>query len=208
MVTCAASSCCSWTDHVPRPALAALEIGDPPEAWRRLGFTVDDSNRIHLGGVELRLGAGGQGITAWAVTGVDAVTLVPVTAPPDAPRSESHPNLATGIDHVVITTPDFDAAARALEVAGLPFRRIRHATPERRQGFRRLGPAIMEVVEAPGTPAPAFWGLTVIVSDFERLREHAGAQLGEARPAVQPGRQIATLSRDAGLSTRVAFMTP
>ncbi len=134
--------------------------------------------------------------------------MVPVTSLPQAPRSESHPNGATGIDHVVITSPDFDATARALRGAGLPFRRVRQVTPERRQGFRRLGPAIMEVVEARGTPAPAFWGLTVIVSDFERLRAHAGAPLGETRPAVQPGREIATLSPAAGLSTRLALMTP
>ncbi|MGH2869317.1 MAG: VOC family protein [Solirubrobacteraceae bacterium] len=191
-----------------KPALAALDIGDPPERWRALGFSVDDQDHIALGDVELRLGAAGEGITAWAVTGVDALTLVPLTAPPPAPRSESQPNGATGIDHVVITTPDFDAAARALEEAGLPFRRVRRASPEIRQGFRRLGPAIMEVVEAPGSPGPAFWGLTVIVADFERLRAHAGAQLSEVRPAVQPGRKIATLSRAAGLCTRVAFMTP
>ncbi len=196
-----------WADLVPKPALATLEIADPPERWRGLGFAVDAESCIHLGGVELRLGASGRGITAWALTGVDALTLVPLTAPPPLPRAESHPNSATGIDHVVITTPDFDATARALEQAGLAFRRVRQAGPDRRQGFRRLGPAIMEVVEAPGTPRPAFWGLTVIVADFERLREHVGAHLGEVRPAVQPGRQIATLSRDAGLSTRVAFMT-
>lgn len=193
---------------MPKPALAALEIADPPERWRTLGFTVDDENRIHLGGVELRLGAHGQGITAWAVTDGDGLDLVPITSLSDAIRSDDHPNGAMGIDHVVITTPDFDATARALEAAGLPFRRVRQASPDLRQGFRRLGPAILEVIEAPGTPAPAFWGLTVIVSDFERLRDYAGAQLGEARPAVQPGRQIATLSSAAGLSTRVAFMTP
>jgi hypothetical protein len=193
---------------VPKPALAALDIADPPEPWRALGFTVDDESRIHLGGVELRLGARGQGITAWAVTNTDGLELVPTTSLPDTIRADDHPNRATGIDHVVITTPDFDATARALEAAGLPFRRVRQATPERRQGFRRLGPAIMEVVEAPGTPAPAFWGLTLIVSDFERLRAHAGPALGQARPAVQPGRQIATLLPEARLSTRVAFMTP
>lgn len=193
---------------MPRPALAALEIADPPERWRTLGFTVDDEHRMHLGGVELRLGAPGQGITAWAVTDGNGLDLVPITSPPDAIRSDDHPNGAMGIDHVVITTPDFDATARALEAAGLPFRRVRQASPQLRQGFRRLGPAIMEVIEAPATAAPAFWGLTVIVSDFERLRDYAGAQLGEARPAVQPGRQSATLSSAAALSTRVAFMTP
>jgi len=191
-----------------KPALAALDIADSPETWRVLGFTVVDEDRIHLGGVELRLGAGGHGITAWAVTNADGLELVPTTSLPEVIRSDHHPNGASGIDHVVITTPDFDASARALEQAGLPFRRVRQATPEMRQGFRRLGPAIMEVVEAPATRAPAFWGVTMIVADLELLREHAGAHLGDVRPAVQPGRHIATRSRDAGLSTRVAFMTP
>jgi hypothetical protein len=32
--------------------------------------------------------------------------------------------------------------------------------------------------------------------------------VGEPRPAVQPGRRITTVSREAGLSTRVAFIDP
>jgi hypothetical protein len=32
--------------------------------------------------------------------------------------------------------------------------------------------------------------------------------VGEPRPAVQPGRRIATVAREAGLSTRVAFIDP
>jgi hypothetical protein len=192
-----------------KPSLAALEIADPPERWRALGFTVDDKHRVHLGGVELRLGTGGgPGITAWAVRDAPELTLLPVCDPPGAPRSEVHPNQAVELDHVVITTPDFDATASAIEQAGLAFRRVRQATPEMRQGFRRLGPAIMEVVEAPDTPAPAFWGLTVTVSDLEQLAADLEGALQPIRPAVQPGRRIATLARSAGLSTRVAFMSP
>jgi hypothetical protein len=35
-----------------------------------------------------------------------------------------------------------------------------------------------------------------------------GDNVGETRPAVQPGRRIATLRRGAGLSVPVALMTP
>jgi hypothetical protein len=35
-----------------------------------------------------------------------------------------------------------------------------------------------------------------------------GDRLGEPRPAVQEGRTIATLKRDAGSSVPLAFMTP
>lgn len=79
-----------------------------------------------------------------------------------------------------------------------------------RQGFRRLGPAIMEIVEAPATPpGPArFWGLVVVVADLEALRERLHPRVKEIRPAVQPGRQIATLAASAGLGCAVAFMDP
>ncbi|HEX3976066.1 MAG TPA: hypothetical protein VHW96_07355, partial [Solirubrobacteraceae bacterium] len=111
--------------------------------------------------------------------------------------------------HVVVTTPDFDRTSAALEGAGIPLRRVREVG-EIRQGFRRLGPAILEIVEAPKMPAgPArFWGLVVIVADLVGLRARLAPHVGEIRAAVQPGRQIATLSEDAGLSPKIAFMDP
>ena len=50
-------------------------------------------------------------------------------------------------------TPDFDRTVAALDARGLALRRTRQAG-DRRQGFRRLGPAIMEIVEAPEAPRP------------------------------------------------------
>ncbi len=119
-----------------------------------------------------------------------------------------HPNGATGLDHIVVTVPEFDATAVGLEAAGLPFRRVRQASETVRQGFRRLGPAILEVVEAPGTPAPAFWGLVVIVADLEALAQATAPHLKPPRDAVQPGRHIVPVSHTAGLSTQLAFMDP
>jgi hypothetical protein len=88
-------------------------------------------------------------------------------------------------------------------------RRIRDAGGFR-QGFRRLGPAILELVETVDAPAgPArFWGLTLIASDLDALAERLGDRLRPIKDAVQPGRRIATLDRSAGLRTNVAFMTP
>jgi hypothetical protein len=84
-----------------------------------------------------------------------------------------------------------------------------------RQGFRRLGPAILELVEligptAPPRDAPArFWGLVVIVDDLDALAERLGPErCSEPRDAVQPGRAIVTLRSAAGLSPALAFMTP
>lgn len=209
-------------------ALSVLHIADPPERWEALGFAVRDGV-CELGGVSLHLGAEGSGaegsgaegsgaegsgITAWAVrevddAAIDGLVAMPALAP--VPGGEvKHPNGALGIDHVVVVTPDFDRTAAALEAAGIPLRRARDAGGFR-QGFRRLGPAILELVESKGDDrdAPArFWGLVVIVEDLEALAQRLGDRLGTIRPAVQPGRKIATLRREAGLGTAVAFMDP
>ena len=111
---------------------------------------------------------------------------------------------------MVVVTPDFDRTAAALETAGLGLRRVRDAGGFR-QGFRRLGPTILELVEnTRGDPrAPAsFWGLVVIVSDLEALADRLGDRLGSVKDAVQPGRRIATLRASAGIGTSVAFMDP
>jgi hypothetical protein len=221
--------------EAPRTELAALQIADPPAAWQALGFAVDEEGVTVLGGVELWLDAAGTGITGWTLRHIDlhvdidglptGVTTEPAADPPRA----GHPNNALGIDQVVVTTPDFDRTAAALADHGIPLRRVlpdgagaarqgeagrraggRPATAAFRQGFRRLGPAILELVEVPGgPPGPAqFWGLVVIVPDLAVLAERLGPQLGEIRPAVQSGRHIAALDPCAGLSVRVAFMDP
>jgi hypothetical protein len=193
-------------------SLDTLEVADPPELWEALGFQVNDG-LLHLGGVRVVLGAEGCGITAWGVTGIDAADIDGLRAATASGPSQlsdvTHPNGAIGIDHVVITTPDFDRTAGALEQAGMPLKRVRDAGGFR-QGFRRLGPAILELVESKDTPpGPArFWGLVIIVESLEALADRLTTRLGTIKPAVQPGRQIATLKREAGLGQPVAFMDP
>ena len=197
------------------PQLAALALADPVERWEELGFAVQDGH-VDLGGVRLTLGANGRGIVGWAIRGfdqtpdIDGLPLAPTPPPTSAPAT--HPNGAIAIDHVVVVSPDFDRTAAALDHAGLPLRRIREAPGGFRQGFRRLGPAILELVEVrtddpPGGPA-RFWGLVVIVDDLEALKRRLADRLGEIRPAVQPGRHIATLRSHAELGQKLAFMDP
>jgi hypothetical protein len=167
---------------------------------------------MNLGGIWVRLGAGGVGITSWAISGVahdiDGLPTTPSSEVAEASGAK-HPNGATGLDHVVVLTPDFERTGRVLEAAGMPLSRIRDGGGFR-QGFRRLGPAILELGEANKVPqGPArFWGLVVIVEDLDALRARLGEHLGLIKPAVQAGRQIATLRSSAGLSEAVAFMTP
>jgi hypothetical protein len=201
------------TSSSRRPELAALRVADPPAAWSALGFEVTGTT-IDLGGVRIELEPEGRGILGWGLRGlapVDAVDGLPtqVEDGSELVPSPPHPNGAVGLDHVVVLTPRFERTAGALAEAGLELRRIREASGGIRQGFRRLGPAILEVVEAPDQPdAPSrFWGLVVIVSDLDALAERLGEHLGKVRPAVQPGRRIATLRESAGLGEAVAFMS-
>ena len=193
-----------------RPELAELGLADAPERWAALGFAVGGEDHFDLGGVRVRLGERGL---SWTLRGVEASDIdglaTAAPAPPPLAGSEAHENGAVALDHVVVRTPDFDRTSAALAAAGLPLRRIRDAGGFR-QGFRRLGPAILELVEAPDAPeGPArFWGLVVVVGDLDALALRLGERLGAVRPAVQPGRRIATLRPSAGLGSAVAFMDP
>ncbi|MGZ4184324.1 MAG: glyoxalase [Solirubrobacteraceae bacterium] len=205
------------TQASTRPELVALEIADPPERWEALGFSVSPDQVIELGGVQLRLGADGEGIVAWTLRGIDETGSIDGLPTRVIDQSvgrgngvrgveASHPNGAVAVDHVVILTPDFDGTADAVAAAGMPLRRLAERNGAR-QGFRRLGPAIMEIVQAADGPT-RFWGLVVIVSDLDALAERLGDLLREIRPAVQPGRRIAPLRSEAGLGPAVAFMDP
>lgn len=195
-----------------RPELAGLRIADPPAQWEALGFAVEAS-RLELGGIQIELGGAGRGITGWTLRHVPSIAeldgLATTTTEAPSPERHRHPNGCVGIDHLVVTTPDFDRTAQALVEVGMSLRRIRDAGSFR-QGFRRLGPAILELVEARGAPpGPAsFWGLVVVCEDLEALSRRISPHLGSIRAAVQPGRKIATLAASAGLSPQVAFMDP
>lgn len=190
-------------------ALNALHAADSPDRWRALGFAVGEDGRCPLGGVTVHLDPGrGRGITTWSLPEIDGLPHAEIEPAPPA----EHPNGATGLDHVVVLTPDFDRTQQAFAAAELPFRRIREIPDTgNRQGFRRCGPAIVEVVEVPElSPGPArFWGLVPIVPDLDALYERLGPDLlTEPKRAVQPGRRITAVRRAAGLTCAMAFMTP
>lgn len=197
------------------PELAELAIADDPANWRALGFDVDEEGHLDLGGVRIRLGAKGEnGIVSWSLRRVNAMGSIdglptPVPRVLRPPPFHTHPNGATGLDHVVIMTPDFDRTAAALKRAGMALKRTQDIG-RGRQGFRRVGPAVLELVQPPALDGPEarFWGLVIVVISLEELKQRLGEQLSEIRAAVQPGRRIATLRGSAGISPAVAFMSP
>jgi hypothetical protein len=174
--------------------------------------------RIRLAGADA-----GRGLRGWSLRDVEAVDLDGLaTTRSDRPlpgEPPAHPNGIAALDHVVAISPDLDRTIAALEAAGLDLRRIREEpTPAGapRQAFFRLGGTILEVVQEPaeeteraGGDRPAFfWGLAFVVPDLDATVAALGERASAARPAVQPGRRIATLRRSAGLSIPVALMTP
>jgi hypothetical protein len=187
-------------------AAALIELGDPPAAWARLGFAPDAGGDIVLGESTIRLTGEGGGIrrlraaplTADSPDGLPLDRASEEPVPAAAPAE--HPNGAFAVDHVVALTGSLPRTVAALEAAGLDLRR---AMPDGRMAFLRLGPFILEVVERGGDP-PRLWGLVVVVPALEEL----GPLVGEPKAAVQPGRRIATVSREAGLGTALALLTP
>jgi hypothetical protein len=190
-----------------------ITVGDPPEAWRAAGFTVDDDSTCRIGSVRVRLVGREVGKRILDAGSVDGLSTTRSEAPPAQPAR--HANGATHIDHVVVLSPDLARTAAALEAIGLAPRGERdtetYGAPMR-QIFFRLGEVILELVGAPDASAegdPGFFGLAITVDDLDATAGLLGAHLGTAKDAVQPGRRIATLRhREVGMSVATALMSP
>ncbi len=204
-----------------------ITLADEPAAWEALGFAVDGEDcRVGTVTLALRGADAGRGIVGWSLRGLESADLdglatsVSERAPatPTAAPTE-HPNGALGVDHVVAMSPSLDRTVAALRAAGLDLRRIREEpTPAGapRQAFFRLGDVILEVVQEPaeiverhgGPDRPArLWGLALLFADLPRAVAVLGSHAGPVRAAVQPGREIATVRRSAGLSVPLALMS-
>jgi hypothetical protein len=121
---------------------------------------------------------------------------------------------AVGIDHVVVLADDVRATCAEIERdSGAVLKRVKES--ERGvQGFHRLGSVILEVVERrlvdpdQRTGHATYWGLVVVVEDLAAAVAHLGPDvIGAAKPAVQPGRRIATVRSGAGLGVPLALMS-
>ncbi|HYI37159.1 MAG TPA: VOC family protein [Thermoleophilaceae bacterium] len=201
--------------------LTSTALAADPDAWTAAGFTVE-SGSVTLGAVriELRGADAGRGLLGWdfaaAPTGPLDGLPEPGTATAPAPVGP-HPNGITAIDHVVAFSPDLERTVPALEAAGLDLRRRREGPTgagSARQAFFRVGEVILEVVEHPpqareagDVAAPArLWGLALLTPDIDATAAAAGALMGPVKDAIQPGRRIATFTREAALGVAVAVI--
>lgn len=198
--------------------LAALRIGGSTGPWVGFGFAVDVDGSIPLrnGALEFvrdELGMLGLGVAGLEHPPVDIEGIGVTVAQPVPPLD--HPNGAFEIDHVVLMTNSLERTSEAVEAAlGLPLRRIRE-TDTVRQGFHRFADhqgtrgCIIELVENQRVQHTSLFGLVVNVVDLDAVCQRWGADaISEPKPAVQPGRRIATVRKHVGLGVPVALMTP
>jgi hypothetical protein len=201
-----------------------LTLADDPARWAALGFTVLEDS-CQLGGVCARFTApeSGQGLVGWSLRDIASTELdgLPTTISerPAPAQTVAHPNGVLAIDHIVAMSPAFDRSVQALQAAGLDLRRIRDEPTSAgapRQAFFRLGQEILELIKEPeevvardgGADRPVrFWGLALRVEDLDRTVEQLAPHVSHVRPAVQPGRRIATVRRSAGLAVPLALMS-
>jgi catechol 2,3-dioxygenase-like lactoylglutathione lyase family enzyme len=130
------------------------------------------------------------------------------TAAPDAPPG----TIADGVDHVVVLTPEPDAA-RALYGERLGLRlALDRAFPGRgvRLLFFRLGGITVELAartDASGAEpgADRLWGISYRVGDIAAARRRlvdAGFDVSEVRPGLRPGTTVCTVRREThGVAT-------
>jgi catechol 2,3-dioxygenase-like lactoylglutathione lyase family enzyme len=205
------------------------------EGLASLAFAVDDVERAHRRltrlGLEPEPVAAAESVdratgarrrwrrtrAATAATHGVRLFFIQRDAPPPAPLSPS-PGEVTGLDHVVIRTPDPERAA-ALYGARLGLdMRLDRSNPAwgARLMFFRCGDLIVELVHALRAGVSAgpdrLWGLSWRTDDpaaaIARLRS-AGVDVSDARPGRKPGTQVFTV-RDGtcGVPTLVLQPSP
>lgn len=196
--------------------LVSVTVGDPAEAWAAAGFAVADDS-CQVGQVRFDLGVHGRGVVSWGLSGVEGGLLDGLHTGVDAATETPpgvHPNGTQVLDHLVVMSPDVGRTRAALEQRGFAVRRTADMA-DRRYTFFRVGEAILELVgpavaitSGDGDQPAQFFGLAFTVEDIDATADYLGPLLGAVKDAVQPGRRIATLRREAGLSVPVAFMSP
>jgi len=199
--------------------LDALVVGDEPAAWASAGFAVQ-ADEVAIGAVRVVCSGDGAGADRWRLRADDDVDrtvdgIETTTTDREPPVPSAHPNGVVGIDHVVLRSPDLDRTTEAFARLGLDLRRVRDVGSSEQaiqQRFFRMGEVILELV---GPPSPAgdgpcrIWGLALVTDDIDASAAHLGAACSAPKPAVQPGRRIATVrTRDLGIGPTIALMTP
>jgi hypothetical protein len=201
-------------------ALTEIVLGGPVAPWKAIGLAFDEANSLitRIGTIRMCWSSNEPaGIRSLATlhgpSHIDGVAWM--TSAPEAGEQDRMPPDSLGsiaIDHVVWMTNDLERTCSAIEAGlGEPLKRVREVGGGIRQGFFRLGEAILEVVGNPklAPMTSQLWGLVINVSDIDAVAERLGPLvISTPREAVQRGRSIATFTSAANLGTAVALMSP
>lgn len=199
-----------------------LTVAGSPEPWEAIGLAVVDGV-TRIGDIALRFVPPVDGeavrIAGWTLADsptrpdrIDGLATRHVDGVSDtgAEPVPAHRLPVIAFDHLVVMTSSLERTCGAIEAAtGEPLKRVREAGPVR-QGFHRLGSLVIEVVESAQVTAPvaSLWGFVFVVDDIHDAAGELGPELVSApKPAVQPGRFIATFRPAAGLGLPTAMMS-
>ena len=199
-------------------AVVRLTVDGPVAPWEAIGLEFTDGT-AWIGGIGLYVTGADvpPRLASWtlldcpeAVTSIDGLATEHTDDLAELP-AQHHALGATSFDHVVVMTSSIERTCGEIERrTGEPLKRIREAGPVR-QGFHRLGSMIVEVVESDRVTGPeaSFWGFVWNVDDLFDVADRLGPDLlSPPKPAVQPGRYIASFRAAAGLGLPIALMTP
>jgi hypothetical protein len=117
-----------------------------------------------------------------------------------------NPNTVEYLEHIVVMTPVLDDAIAAIEVLGVPCKRIREIGNGARQAFFKLEQTVLEIV-GPARGRPGCWGLALMCTDIAQAvatARAAGLQATDPKPAIQGG-QIARIVEPLD-GVAIAFM--
>lgn len=203
--------------------VAAITVGGRAAPWHEIGIVagllgdvrlvIDESLPVGLHHLDL-VGCPTRAshIAGLPVVHVDDAQVVDTAAPSNG--SSQFALHIVGVDHVVVLADDVRATCSEIaEQSGAPLKRVKEGD-RGVQGFHRWGSVILEVVErrlvAPNDSATtaSYWGLVVVVDQIDEVATHLGPDvIGAPKPAVQPGRRIATVRSGAGLGVPLALMS-
>ena len=208
--------------------VVAITVGGRAAPWHEIGIVggflgdvrlnIDESLPVGLHHLDL-VGCPTRAshIAGLPVVHVDDAQVVDTQVVDTAAPSNASSQFAlhiVGVDHVVVLADNVRATCSEIaEQSGAPLKRVKEGD-RGVQGFHRWGSVILEVVErrlvAPNDSATtaSYWGLVVVVDQIDEVATHLGPDvIGAPKPAVQPGRRIATVRSGAGLGVPLALMS-
>jgi catechol 2,3-dioxygenase-like lactoylglutathione lyase family enzyme len=173
--------------------MAILRALNLPIDWTAFGWPPHPE----LGGVVL-----GTGDPEWGWE--PAAPAFPVRTM-TIPSGEMVPGFT--VDHVVLLVPDLERAVSTLDRIGVEPRLRMRIPGDRSAAFFRVG-TVLEVIEAPVRQASVYGIALATWQSLESLAlawRAIGLEVGDIKPAVQPGRRIMTIhGLDAGLAVMSA----